>query len=100
MAHRGVVSSRSGGGTRLMTLTAPTTVLDRPLPAPPVPRLAEIALFADLDGTLAPIESTPDAVKPDASRRRLLDALAGALGGRLAVVTGRSLGDLDRVPEG
>jgi len=83
-----------------MTLTAPTTVLDRPLPAPPVPRLAEIALFADLDGTLAPIEATPDAVKPDVSRRRLLDALARALGGRLAVVSGRALADLDRVLEG
>ncbi len=83
-----------------MTSAALFSVLDRPLPAPPVPRLAEIALFADLDGTLAPMESTPDAVKPDISRRRLLDALAGALGGRLAVVSGRALGDLDRVLEG
>lgn len=83
-----------------MTLAALSTLLDGALPAPPAPRLVEIALFADLDGTLAPMESTPDAVKPDLSRRRLLDALARALGGRLAVVSGRALGDLDRVLEG
>lgn len=83
-----------------MTLAAPSTVFDGTLPAPPVPRLAQIALFADLDGTLAPMEATPDAVKPDLSRRRLLDALARALEGRLAVVSGRALGDLDRVLEG
>ena len=83
-----------------MTSAAFSTVKDDTLPEPPVPRLARIALFADLDGTLAPIEATPGAVMPDASRRRLLDALARALAGRLAVVSGRALGDLDRVLEG
>ncbi|MHB8529584.1 MAG: trehalose-phosphatase [Caulobacteraceae bacterium] len=70
------------------------------LPEPPPLRLGEIALFADLDGTLAPIEETPDAVGPDKDRRRLLSALGEGLGGRLAVVSGRSLSDLDRVLEG
>ncbi|MEO8926139.1 MAG: trehalose-phosphatase [Caulobacteraceae bacterium] len=83
-----------------MTVAALCTLPDIALPAPRVPRLAEIALFADLDGTLAPIEATPDAVKPDASRRRLLDALAGALEDRLAVISGRALSDLDRLLEG
>ncbi len=83
----------------MLTSAAVSSVTDDALPAPPIPRLARIALFADLDGTLAPIEATPDAVKPDASRRRLLDALARALSGRLAVVSGRTLGDLDRVLE-
>ena len=83
-----------------MTLAAIAIAADDGLPAPHVPRLERIALFADLDGTLAPIEATPDAVKPDAQRRRLLDALDRALDGRLAVVSGRSLGDLDRVLEG
>ena len=83
-----------------MTSAAFSTLKDDALPEPPVPRLARIALFADLDGTLAPIEATPGAVKPDASRRRLLDALARALAGRLAVVSGRALDDLDRVLEG
>ena len=69
------------------------------LPAPIIPHLDQIALFADLDGTLAPIEATPQAVGPNASRRRLIDALARALSGRFAVVSGRSLEDIDRVLE-
>jgi trehalose 6-phosphate phosphatase len=70
------------------------------LAEPPVPRLAEIALFADLDGTLASLEATPDAVGPDPRRRDMLDALRARLGGRLAVVSGRGIDDLDRVLEG
>ncbi len=70
------------------------------LPRPYVPSLARSALFADLDGTLAPIEQTPDAVGPSAARAELLAALHLALGGRLAVVSGRSLADLDRVLDG
>ncbi len=58
-----------------------------------------MALFADLDGTLAPIAATPDAVGPDPRRRILLDDLAAALGGRLAVISGRGLDDLDRLLE-
>jgi trehalose 6-phosphate phosphatase len=83
-----------------MNDTARPLARDGVLTAPPIPRLAEVALFADLDGTLAPLEATPDAVGPDKARRRLLDALRLALGGRLAVVSGRSLPDLDRVLEG
>ncbi len=82
-----------------MPLTLRRSELDVELPAPPPLHLATTALFADLDGTLAPIEATPDAVKPDAGRRRLLDDLGQALRGRLAVVSGRSLADLDRVLE-
>lgn len=69
------------------------------LPAPPRLRAAEVALFADLDGTLAPLENTPGAVMPDPVRRGLLDGLLQALGGRLAIVSGRGLEDLDRVLE-
>jgi len=69
--------------------------------APPVlPPLDRLALFADLDGTLAPIEATPEAVGPDAARRRLIDGLIAALSGRFAVVSGRRLADIDRVLEG
>ena len=70
------------------------------LSAPPRPNLDAISLFMDLDGTIAPLEMTPQAVGPDASRRRLLDRLLARLGGRLAVVSGRTLADLDRVLEG
>ena len=70
------------------------------LPRPPVPPRRETAIFADLDGTLADIRSTPDEVQPDAARDLLLARLAEALGGRLAVISGRGLDDLDRVLEG
>jgi trehalose 6-phosphate phosphatase len=70
------------------------------MPEPPVLQPARMALFADLDGTLAPIESSPDGVGPNARRRRLLNSLSSALGGRFAVISGRGLADLDRVLEG
>jgi len=70
------------------------------LPLPPLPRLTQVSLFVDLDGTIAPLELTPQEVGPDRARRRLLDALLARLDGRLAVVSGRCLDDLDRVLEG
>jgi trehalose 6-phosphate phosphatase len=70
------------------------------LPRPPLLDLAHAALFADLDGTLAAIEPHPDHVGPEPERTDLLAALAHALDGRLAVVSGRSLEDLDRVLQG
>lgn len=70
------------------------------LAPPPIPDLTRVSLFVDLDGTIAPLEETPQAVGPDRARRHLLDALEAALEGRLAVVSGRSLDDLDRVLEG
>jgi trehalose 6-phosphate phosphatase len=70
------------------------------LPAPKPLRLAETALFLDLDGTLAPIAARPQDVRPDARRTRLLERLVDGLDGRLAVVTGRTLADVDRILEG
>ena len=70
------------------------------LSAPPDVAAGDVSLFADLDGTLAPIEASPQAVGPDRRRRRLLDALSRALKGRLAIVSGRGLQDLDHVLEG
>jgi trehalose 6-phosphate phosphatase len=62
--------------------------------------LARIALFADLDGTLAPLEATPSQVGPDPARRSILNDLQAALEGRLAIISGRTLADLDRILEG
>lgn len=70
------------------------------LPAPKALRLDEIALFLDLDGTLAPIAARPQDVRPDPRRTSLLARLSGALEGRLAVVSGRTLTDVDRILEG
>jgi trehalose 6-phosphate phosphatase len=70
------------------------------LPAPKPLRLRNTALFLDLDGTLAPIAARPQDVRPDPRRTTLLERLDGALEGRLAVVSGRTLGDVDRILEG
>jgi trehalose 6-phosphate phosphatase len=70
------------------------------LPPPPVALPPRAALFLDLDGTLAPIMPRPEQVGPDARRAALLDKLALALEGRVAVVSGRALEDLDRILEG
>lgn len=70
------------------------------LPPPRPLRLADSALFLDLDGTLAPIVARPQDVGPDSRRTRLLEQLAEGLEGRLAVITGRTLEDVDRILEG
>jgi trehalose 6-phosphate phosphatase len=69
-------------------------------PAPKPLRLRDCALFLDLDGTLAPIAARPQDVHPDPRRTDLLERLAAALHGRLAVITGRTLADADRILEG
>jgi len=70
------------------------------LPAPKPLGLRDCALFLDLDGTLAPIAARPQDVRPDPRRTGLLERLVNALDGRLAVVTGRTLADVDRILEG
>jgi len=70
------------------------------LPAPKPLNLRETALFLDLDGTLAPIAGRPQDVHPDPRRTGLLEHLAQRLEGRLAVISGRTLADVDRILEG
>jgi trehalose 6-phosphate phosphatase len=62
--------------------------------------LTDAALFLDLDGTLAPLCPRPQDVGPDHRRTELLTSLLHALDGRLAVVSGRTLADIDRILEG
>jgi len=57
------------------------------------------ALFLDLDGTLAPIAERPEDVRPDPRRTDLLQQLSAKLNGRLAVVSGRSLSEIDHILE-
>lgn len=71
---------------------------DNLLPPPAFPP-ALAALFLDLDGTLAPIMPRPEQVGPDRRRAVLLKRLTATLNGRLAVVSGRALDDLDRILE-
>jgi trehalose 6-phosphate phosphatase len=69
------------------------------LPPPGPLRLGETALFLDLDGTLAPLAARPQDVAPDPRRTGLLEHLARRLDGRLAVISGRTLTDIDRILE-
>jgi trehalose 6-phosphate phosphatase len=64
--------------------------------APP-PLSAHCALFLDIDGTLLELAATPTAVTVDAHIRSLLPVLHVALGGACALVTGRSITDVDRL---
>ncbi|MFT6540990.1 MAG: trehalose 6-phosphate phosphatase [Maricaulis maris] len=54
------------------------------------------ALFLDFDGTLAPLQDDPDTVQLPHGGAALLERLAAALGGALAIVSGRDIRDLDR----
>lgn len=53
------------------------------------------ALFLDFDGTLVNIAPVPDAVVVGKPLRSVLATLQGALGGAVAIVSGRPIGELD-----
>jgi trehalose 6-phosphate phosphatase len=55
------------------------------------------ALFLDLDGTLVEIAPRPDSVRVPAGLPALLDNLSRRREGALAVVSGRTLADIDRL---
>ncbi len=66
----------------------------------PLPNLRRTALFLDLDGTLAAFQGRPDLVGPDPDRTALLHRLDAALDGRLAILSGRTIEDVDRILDG
>ncbi len=55
------------------------------------------SLFLDLDGTLLDIVDRPEDVRADESLRALLSDLAERLDGRVAVISGRSLEQIDGI---
>jgi len=71
-----------------------------PLPPPAPLDLDGSALFLDLDGTLFELMPRPADVRGDPQSTALLARLEADLGGRLAVLTGRSLADADRILDG
>ncbi len=70
------------------------TTIPHETPLPPI--LASNALFLDFDGTLTELAPRPDAVRTAPGMVESLAALRAALGGALAIVSGRPVGDLDR----
>ncbi|MDE0387024.1 MAG: hypothetical protein OXI22_24305 [Defluviicoccus sp.] len=60
----------------------------------PQPR-ADWALFLDFDGSIVEIAPTPGAVRVPESLAPLLRALRAALGGAVAIVTGRPVAEID-----
>src|SRR5579872_6520243 len=71
--------------------------------AKPMQRMPEtlnpgtIGLFLDVDGTLLDIAPRPEAVKVTAELLRDLAAAEAALDGALALVSGRTIAELDRL---
>jgi trehalose 6-phosphate phosphatase len=56
-----------------------------------------LAYFLDIDGTLVDLADTPDAVTLDAALPDLVEALYESSGGAVALITGRSIADADRL---
>jgi len=85
-------------GVTAMIAAAPVLRADTDhLGRPPLDLPRRVALFLDLDGTLAPIMPRPDDVGPDPARARLLARLRDAMEHRVAVISGRALEDLDQI---
>jgi trehalose 6-phosphate phosphatase len=63
------------------------------LPAPS----ADWAYFFDIDGTLIDFATRPAGVQPDAEIRALIERLYRAAGRAVALISGRSIGDVDRL---
>jgi trehalose 6-phosphate phosphatase len=81
----------------MIDTSAPTT--PRPLSgeARALAPLETTAFFLDVDGTLLDFKSRPEAVVGDPELIETLDTLFRLAGGALALVSGRMVGDLDRI---
>lgn len=64
---------------------------------PPLLSAAGHALFVDFDGTLVPLVDRPDRVHADPDLLNLLGALLVRFGRGLAIISGRSIEQLDRM---
>src|SRR5437773_2851075 len=73
---------------------APETV---PVPGSLVPHLSETAVLLDIDGTLLDLMPTPREVWVPPDLTRTLNRLYRRTGGALALVSGRSLNDIDLI---
>ncbi|MGF7148765.1 trehalose 6-phosphate phosphatase [Sphingomonas zeicaulis] len=75
-----------------MPLRAPDS-----LSPPPIDILTGASLLLDFDGTLVEIAPTPDSVSVDDPLRQTLACLDQAFGGRVALISGRAVSELQRL---
>jgi trehalose 6-phosphate phosphatase len=68
-----------------------------PVPSSLVPRLSETAILLDIDGTLLDLMPTPREVWVPPGLAVTLNGLVAATSGALALVSGRSLNDIDLI---
>jgi len=68
-----------------------------PATSPLLPPLNELALLLDIDGTLLDLAPTPGEVRVPPGLADTLSRLVRRSSGALALVSGRSLGDIDRI---
>src|SRR6478752_8937784 len=73
---------------------APETV---PVPRSLIPHLAETAILLDIDGTLLDLMPTPREVWVPPGLSRTLNGLLERTSGAMALVSGRSLNDIDLI---
>ncbi|HWH22930.1 MAG TPA: trehalose-phosphatase [Allosphingosinicella sp.] len=66
------------------------------MPPPPASLLDSAALFLDFDGTLVELAETPDGISVAPGLSDLLRRVCRKLEGRLAIISGRSIVDLER----
>src|SRR6201747_2793421 len=68
-----------------------------PVPGALIPHLGECALFLDIDGTLLDLAPTPREVWVPPGLAKTLNRLLVRTSGALALVSGRSLNDIDLI---
>ena len=61
------------------------------------PKRGQTALFLDVDGTLLDLAASPTAVVVPRGLVECIANIERALGGALALISGRTLGDLDQL---
>jgi trehalose 6-phosphate phosphatase len=64
------------------------------LSEPPVELLSDASLFLDFDGTLVELALTPDSIEVERALTSLLERLGERMGGRVAIVSGRAVKDV------
>jgi len=74
--------------------------ISAPLAPPPLFNPRKHALFLDFDGTLVDIQERPHAVHASESLLELLHRLNRRLGGAVALVTGRTVADIEQLLRG